>query len=324
MENTKITICSVCHSDENQKLLELNHNSVSRLNPEKNWIWMVADNTPDGKLSERMDTQKFQVVPGLTMQKLLSTLNPIFLEHKAGFHHSTAVHGMLPLIKTRFFLLLDSDLYMLRPNWINDVLEYMEKSSLAVFDVPWHPKWFKKPRYLPATHAIFVDSTKLKLTELNFFPQLSLEPAAWIKKLSLPRKIKNLVLGRVRVGLSRDMGFIIGEKLQNENLKYECAVPVFNPAFNILNFLLPDRFSYIPKKSGSYSKKDFNDFGYPSFPLLSLAEKFMWKEKPFSFHLRGHKSALGRGGETFDDLLKELKSILDAFFERDLDTGTKL
>ena len=222
MENLKLTICSVCHSEENRKLLELNHALASKLNPQKNWVWMVADNTPAGKLAEIMDPQKFKVVPGLTMEKLASSLNPVFLNMKAGFHHSTAVHGMIPYVKTRFFLLLDSDLYIVRPGWINEVLGHMEKEGLAAFDVPWHPRWYKKPRYLPATHSIFVDSLKFKLSELNFFPQLpSPRPAGRLKSLPLPAGLKNIFLGRTQIGVSRDMGFIIGEKLLNEGLKYE-------------------------------------------------------------------------------------------------------
>ena len=325
MENLKLTICSVCHSEENRKLLELNHALASKLNPQKNWVWMVADNTPAGKLAEIMDPQKFKVVPGLTMEKLVSSLNPVFLNMKAGFHHSTAVHGMIPYVKTRFFLLLDSDLYIVRPGWINEVLGHMEKEGLAAFDVPWHPRWYKKPRYLPATHSIFVDSLKLKLSELNFFPQLpSPRPAGRLKSLPLPAGLKNIFLGRTQIGVSRDMGFIIGEKLLNEGLKYECAIPVFRPEASLLNFLLPDRFSYAPKRRGSYTKTSFGDLGYPDYAFASGAEEFMWQGRPFCFHLRGHKTNLGRGGASFDNQINELRLVLSKFLERNLGAGAKL
>jgi len=325
MENLKLTICSVCHSEENRKLLELNHALASKLNPQKNWVWMVADNTPAGKLAEIMDPQKFKVVPGLTMEKLASSLNPVFLNMKAGFHHSTAVHGMIPYVKTRFFLLLDSDLYIVRPGWINEVLGHMEKEGLAAFDVPWHPRWYKKPRYLPATHSIFVDSLKFKLSELNFFPQLpSPRPAGRLKSLPLPAGLKNIFLGRTQIGVSRDMGFIIGEKLLNEGLKYECAIPVFRPEASLLNFLLPDRFSYAPKRRGSYTKTSFGDLGYPDYAFASGAEEFMWQGRPFCFHLRGHKTNLGRGGASFDNQINELRLVLSKFLERNLGAGAKL
>ena len=314
MENLKLTICSVCHSEENRKLLELNHALVSKLNPEKNWIWMVADNTPEGRLAEVIDQRKFKVVPGLTMEKLISSLDPVFSHMKAGFHHSTAVHGMISHVKTRFFLLLDSDLYIVRPGWINEVLGHMEKERLAVFDVPWHPRWYKKPRYLPATHSIFVDSQKLKLSELNFFPQLpSPRHARLLKSLPLPAGLKNIFLGRTQIGVSRDMGFIIGEKLQRDALKYECVLPVFRPKANILNFLLPDKFSYLPKKRRSYTKTSFGDLGYPDFALKNGAEEFMWQGRPFCFHLRGHKTNLGRGGALFDNQINELRLVLSKF-----------
>ncbi len=306
-------------------MLELNYALVSKLNPQKNWIWMVADNTPAGKLAEVMDPQKFKVVPGLTMEKLVSSLDPIFLHMKAGFHHSTAVHGMIPRVQTRFFLLLDSDLYIVRPGWINEVLSHMEKNDLAAFDVPWHPRWYKKPRYLPATHSIFVDSQKLKLSELNFFPQLpSSRPAGRLKSLPLQAGLKNIFLGRTQIGVSRDMGFIIGEKIQKEGLKYECVTPVFRPQKSILNFLLPDKFSYAPKKRGSYTKTNFGDLGYPDYAFASGAEEFMWQGRPFCFHLRGHQTNLGRGGQAFGGQLEELRLVLGKFLERNLGAGAKL
>ena len=286
---------------------------------------MVADNTPEGRLAEVMDPLKFKVVPGLTMEKLVSSLDPAFSHMKAGFHHSTAVHGMISHVKTRFFLLLDSDLYIVRPGWINEVLGHMEKERLAVFDVPWHPRWYKKPRYLPATHSIFVDSQKLKLSELNFFPQLpSPRQAGMLKSLPLPAGLKNIFLGRTQIGVSRDMGFIIGEKLQKEGLKYECVLPVFRPKASVLNFLLPDRFSYLPKKRGSYTKTSFGDLEYPDFALKNGAEEFMWQGRPFCFHLRGHKTNLGRGGTSFDNQISELKQVLEKFLECNQKAGAKL
>jgi len=303
----------------------LNHAIASKLNQEKNWIWMVADNTPEGRLAEVMDPLKFKVVPGLTMEKLVSSLDPAFSHMKAGFHHSTAVHGMISHVKTRFFLLLDSDLYIVRPGWINEVLGHMEKERLVAFDVPWHPRWYKKPRYLPATHSIFVDSQKLKLSELNFFPQLpSPRQAGMLKSLPLPAGLKNIFLGRTQIGVSRDMGFIIGEKLQKEGLKYECVLPVFRPKASVLNFLLPDRFSYLPKKRGSYTKTSFGDLEYPDFALKNGAEEFMWQGRPFCFHLRGHKTNLGRGGTSFDNQISELKQVLEKFLECNQKAGAKL
>ena len=61
--NYDITICSVYHSLEAKRLLELNYKFVKICNPDVAIRWIVADNTPSGFL-EKLNPQQFIVVPG--------------------------------------------------------------------------------------------------------------------------------------------------------------------------------------------------------------------------------------------------------------------
>lgn len=99
------------------------------------------------------------------------------------------------------------------------------------------------------------------------------------------------------IGSSRDTGYLLFQNY-SKNLKSECVQPVFNEMVKIvpryikspLNFrlekLLPDKWCYLPKRNNFYSEKGFADTGDPNL-LAHGWDEFLWKGKPFGFHMQG-------------------------------------
>ena len=162
MQNLDITICSVYHSLEAKRLLELNYDLVQKMNPNIQIQWIVADNTPKG-FTDKINENKFTIVPGA------DGFQPVPDWLIGSYHHSEAINNSLKHITTRFAVFLDIDFYILRKNWMRIVLAHMQKNDLALFGAPWHPVHIKKIRYFPGPHALFVDLKKVPISQIDFF-----------------------------------------------------------------------------------------------------------------------------------------------------------
>jgi hypothetical protein len=56
----------------------------------------------------------------------------------------------------------------------------------------------------------------------------------------------------------------------------------------LLDGLLPDRLSYRPKRRGSSTEVGFRERGYADVTAYGW-EEFIWKGRPFGFHVRGQQ-----------------------------------
>lgn len=291
MSTQELTICSVYHSLEAKRLLELNYEWTKKMNPGKELRWVVADNTPEG-YTEKIDPVTFIVMPGANHKESV----PSWLV--GSYHHSQAIAQSLPAIKTRFALFLDIDFYIVRYQWIDEILEHMKKNNLAFFGVPWHPAWTGKYRYFPAPHTMFVDTEKIPLDTLDFQPLYDdiLHPTAFTGMFRRVRKIKEGICTRVKIGASRDTGTRIYRRYyHNPSVKWECPQAVFDPdaggahpASSMIERILPDRFCYNPKRPDYYTKKGFRENGHADARTAGM-EEFMWRGAPYGFHVRGSK-----------------------------------
>lgn len=296
----ELTICSVYYSAANKKLLELNWDLVNKLNPDKNWVWLVADNTPP-ELGYKIDGKKFQLVEGARQEDLPGFIRPWM---RGSYHHTLAVNSSIKHIKTRFALFLDIDFYIVRPEWVREIIGYMKKNNLAFFGVPWHPRHIKKYRYFPAIHSLFVDLDKVPKNALNFLPQYEemLKPSFWTKITGRIRKaaFRFLSEDRRQIGQSYDSGYAIFKRYKDDKkIKVECPKPVFKPELDLKEYpialarynrvmekFLPDRLCFVPKKKDYYTNKSFSAGGY--FDAAGMGwEEFIWQGKPFGFHMRG-------------------------------------
>jgi len=305
---SELTICSVYYSEHSKKCLELNVELTKKANPKYNWTWIVGDNTL-GESKIKPQGKRLLIVPGTEVPDSMP------LGVRGSYHHAAALNKLLCYIKTRFVLFLDYDFYIIRPEWMKDVISHMMDNSLSFLGAPWHPKWHIKYRYFPCVHCLFVDLDKVSIQSIDFTPKFDKgitrleELKHWIPKnlslvlRSLAKVFRALTLrDRKSIGSSRDTGYALFRQYgQDSQVRCESVVPVFRsssdfrgPAYATLRLnrliekLLPDRLCFIPKKPGYYTETGFRELGY--FDTGSRQwEEFIWQGLPFGFHIRGYQ-----------------------------------
>lgn len=305
--NEGITICSVYHSLEAKRLLEVNYEFVTQRNPDMKIRWVVADNTPPD-FSSKIDPYKFIIVPGA------SEINSLLPWMWGSYRHARALKNTIPRITTRFALFLDIDFYIVLPSWMTVIPAYMQKQGLAFFGVPWHPSHERKWRYFPSPHTLFVDLTKIPRNALDFepifgdmiHPSLSMRIKESMRRNIIPSRIQR----RLDISAFSDTGYPIYRQFAGKT-KYECPQPVFRAVPSFLDRLLPDRLSFIPKRVGYFTRTGFGDLGYPNC-IARAWEEFMWQGHPYGFHIRGsHKLHNDIEGN-----IMRIHKVLDEFLKK--------
>ncbi len=287
-EHLDLTICSVYHSSEAKRLLELNYDVVKKMNPGVPIHWLVADNTPEG-FTDTIDEHKFTVVPGA------QGVRPVADWIVGSYRHSEAINSSLSHITTRFALFLDVDFYIIRKNWMKDVIRHMQDAHLAFFGAPWFPAHCIAIRYFPSHRALFVDLKQVPISKLDFRPCFDhmIHPTVLNRLVQKIKRIKSVVSRRMTIGTRQDTGFRIYRRFHRRT-RFECLTPVFVPAMDLCDIpearsvwekILPDFLSYIPKKTGYYTERGFGLTGFPDARAQGW-EEFMWRREPFGFHIR--------------------------------------
>ena len=260
------------------------------------------------------------------------------------YHHAESLGLALEGADTRFVIIMDPDFYVIRRGWIGDILGHMKDRDLALFGAPWSPRWRQKVRYVAAPHLMVIDREKCPLHRDILAPDLiaggrrfgsalwsefaaagpDARRSALVRILRRPiRAIGEDLRQRSEIGSARDTGHGLAQAFaQNPALTMELCQPVFSPgrdgfmppdvtplqANRLVESLLPDRLSYIPKRRGYVSRSGFAERGLPDFRGLGW-EEFLWRDAPFAFHIRGE---LNRSSEhsADGDLRHGLDSIL--------------
>jgi len=323
-----ITICSVYHSSETKKLVEMNYGLTKKKNPGVDFSWVLAENAPEDLLDKMPRNGNFTVIPGPEggLEKMYS-IYPRWIA--STFLHNGAMNMSIPHIKTRFGIFLDSDFYILEPNWIKKAIDHMQKNNLTFLGTPWHPKDYIKFRYFPCHQCLFVDFEKLK--ENGYKPEdIDFNPTGYGNSPGEPPKKRFGKLSRIinmfnfserrKIGTDKHTAHGVFEKFHKDGkTKFKVIPAVFKPekesypALNLVyifnkffEFFLPDKFCYIPKDTSYYSTKSFKDRGYGEI----FGEEFIWKDKPFAIHVRLQKKM--QKGAT----LPEIEAILNELFQR--------
>jgi hypothetical protein len=283
-----LTICTV--SFHNAAHLIANWELAERLNGNTRPTWIVAENTPEGSHGKLAASDpRFRVIPGAEGR------------HRDNYHHTIALQKTLTLVDTRFMLVLDPDFYIVRPRWAEDVLEHMVASGLAMFGVPWHPRYIDKYRYFPCVHCFFIDLDKVPVSDLDFRPTcadaVDGDKQAPDRSTALGRLLDTLALRHRRKDY-RDTGTRMFLRFAHDrNVKYECATPVYrlpedfpgkgNPLAlhsRLIEAVLPDSLCYVPKRRETFVRDGFLE------PIRNSSsahwEQFIWRKRPFGFHMR--------------------------------------
>ncbi len=312
----ELTICSVSY--KSGAYLELNREITRTLNPESPHRWLIAENTPED-LPYRLELSsdpRFTVIQGPEPIE-----RPKALKATASYHHASALNLLISQVNTRYALVLDPDFFVVRPQWIQQVLSHMQTQNLAFFGAPWFPLYLTKYRYFPCVHCMFIDLEKVDKAQLDFNPAIEEFQAPDIqtfysrkgvrRRMALhlqliiraytrnkKQRVESLMYNRRSVGASPDTGYRIYKDFHGKpDYLSECVQGAFDPmqdsnhwkkAFNRwIERQLPEELTYLPKDTRYYSTQHFRDLGYPDLHGHGWDE-FIWQGEPFGFHIRNY------------------------------------
>lgn len=338
-----ITICSLSHSRESRIQLERNFDLTRMLNPGARFQWLVGNNAIPGSAESRFEDPegRFTVYEGAGEQ---------FLDRRPGwksYRHGAGLAKLFPHVKTRFFAVLDPDFYIVKQNWIREVIAHMEQRGFTFFGSVWHPRYYAKYRYFPTVQCTFVNCEKVSPSDIDFMPGVMKERGPGKESLSWYRRLPVILqrpivyyplyyispFERHAIGGSQDIGYTFWRRFsaRRRDLSWGLLQPVFVPwresrfPHNILffpnaliEFFLPDRFSFYPKRRKYYSLSGFREMGYPDVRGRRFGwEEYLWQGKPFAFHLRGYRSGYQKetGGAALEGDLPLLDEILSRIRE---------
>jgi hypothetical protein len=261
-------------------------------------------------------------------------------KYLGSYHHAAGLRRALAAVRTRYAVVIDPDLYVIRPRWIGQVLAHMAREDLAVFGVPWSPRWYQKYRGFPCTHLMVVDLHRAPFARELLAPDLVGGGRRFASELltryaAAPRQGRAELLRRpwralaedlrqrASIGSARDTGYGLMQAFRARgDLRVGLAQAVFAPEDGFmppavgplqrnrfLEALLPDRKRYLPR-GGAWTRRGFADFGYPSMREHGW-EEFLWEGAPFAVHVRGElQRRPGRGGVDPDRVRAEIEGLL--------------
>lgn len=340
--NDKIDLTILSVNYKSKQYLDYNF-SLTKNNNKKNnihkWEWIIVNNSLDEFENFAKLNNNFRIITGVEMPDLDK-------EIRGSYHHAEALNKGLKYVDSRFLLVLDPDFYIIRNNWIAEVLNYMVKKELAFFGAPWHPKYITKYRYFPCVHCMFIDLHKVSKNDLNFMPELIKTTSSnasadkldffnylWhiYSQLHKPfygifkpifGNIFNNLYARSAIGCSNDTGVKLYRKFfHDKKIKREMLKPVYKSEkrnlpkqysdhYKLTKFfdkILPDKLSYLPKKEHYFTKNGFKEHNYFDANAAGYDE-FMWQEKIFGLHLRNYLAKKNAG---YNNHVQNIKQIVN-------------
>jgi hypothetical protein len=325
-KNQKLTICSVSYNSWD--LLNINWDLVSLLNRENsNWTWVIVNNqiktTPN--YHPFLRNPKCFITDGEQLDNRLPIKYRGSFHHGVGLNkslsHIKTRFGLF--LDPDFFIvfgkdwinsivnhMLQNDLSFFGPPWHPKwYIKYryfpcphclfIDLKKVPIESLDFTPDYgindFSKSKNLKRSER---GSVKENMTSAPSHGN-GLRPIKGFYRL-----MKKMSIGKRKrsIGRSRDTGFKIYWRYgHNPKVKHNGPIPVYKPYSNpsterfivsplnrFIELFLPDRLTYRPKRSHLYSRKGFKELGYPDIDGLGW-EEFLWKGKPFGFHLRGQK-----------------------------------
>ncbi len=279
-----LTIISVKYGSS--QWLAKNLEFTQAQNPDSKLQWLIVNNDNDPNF--------------VCSQTVLPAVPRGDQKDKGSYHHAAAIMSTLPLVKTRFLLVLDHDFFILRRNWIDEITQHMMARELSFFGSVWHPKWTYQYRYFPSVHCFFVDLERVNIHELNFMPDIG---GDWLDNIiSHPRlPLPEFLRTRLQIGNFRDTGWRIYQRFKRHT--FETVIPHFNAQPKPF---IPERFSLIPTKVNSFTRTSFLSTT-SRYAYKNGWEEFFWQAQPFGLHLR----LVGRNAIHDDE--NELNRILEMY-----------
>jgi hypothetical protein len=273
----------------------------------------------------------------------------LLTKYLASYHHASGLDIALEHVRTRYAVVIDPDLYVVRPDWLHDVIAWMSEHDLALFGTPWNPRWYQKVRYFPCSHLMVIDLQKYPWRRDMLMPDLVRSGIKYVSRFWLdyagaaegPRRSAAYLLRhalhamredmrqRATIQVSRDTGYRMFEEFRRRpelragTVQAVCAPdedfqpPAVTRLQRALDRILPDRWSYMPKRADHMTAKGFGAFGYPDCRSLGW-EEFLWKGEPFAFHVRGELQRQSSGVMDDVEVWNRLNAVLRRLGRREI------
>lgn len=301
-----LTICSVAFRAK--ACLDANANLIRALNPDAPPPqWLLFDNNTDPSEAISDGDARFSVV------------RPNSRDVDMGYEHALGISALLSKVRTRFLLILDPDCFIVMPDWVRQVPEYMDRHQLGFFGTPINPRRHNSYRYFPYMVCMFVDLARVPPGELNFVPDV------WNLRTAITYRMRKALAGIPKIGLLfrwllteqwKTNGWRIKEKYGRGDLvKHESVQGVWDVAEavppgikRLVHTLTPGSVSPVPKLANYCSPVGFASMGAPDLAALGW-EEFVWRGEPFAFHVG---SAHGKPGKYERDLARVLHTFADS------------
>lgn len=313
-----LTICSVVFGEG--PLIELNRRLTMSLNPGADLRWRVVRNLPvqDADRSEELEAH-FEVLDGVELD-----LDEVGTRSPRSYHHGLAMNLLAAGLTTRYVLYLDPDCFIVRRDWIAEVLSHMAERRLATFGVPYHPRTPQKTRYIPCGVGMFVDTERFPVSDLDWTPGTADERIERASATGALRRMLQAVLPedtsrrRLMGGASVDTGLEVYLRHQAGEIPTETVQPVMLPTYlrsafkhpreRALEVLLPDTYCYLPKRPGYMTDRGFATYGFVDTASMGI-EEYVWRDEPFALHLRGGPPSLRSDSGALVDLLEQFAPV---------------
>lgn len=290
-------------------LIALNRLHTQKLNSSSG-KWLIVENTPeeDYDLASLKNESDVRIIAGSHLP-----ITPSFAS--GSYHHSAALNLGMRYVDTEFVLVIDPDFFMVRSNWIRDVIQHMRSEGLSFFGVPWAPKMWKKFRDFPCIHCMFINLKKVDKSTLDFTPQLGcISPrsySVWSKFVQLSNdgrflkawsffvcNIPRLLVEEIHMlrdlESARDTGVLLSDKYKkNTEHRSEVVAPVFPVNPYAVHPKGPSKYFHfgktlLKKKIVDYESCVMVESEYGNYsPSQFGYDEFAWCSKLFGFHAKG-------------------------------------
>ncbi len=307
-----LTIISVVFRDTffMQQNLEL----TSRLNPGFAGKWLVVDNSPPLAVHPP---------PGLDARMIEGARPPQKTGDRGSLHHALGLEKALAMTGTRFVLLLDHDLYVVRRNWIAELLEHVVREGIGIFGATWHPRWFYQYAGFPSVHFMLIDLAKVPKATLDLKPT---SDSDWwgltLRKKKAPwgGRWPDWLRDTLRAHRLRDTGWQVYRRYRRQaSVKIGMLTPHYVPpdtrrrrAERTFLFFLPDTWRHYPRRADSYTQDSLLKTMLPE-AYDDGWEDFFWRGEPFAVHLRRVGRRMRKANHSADeDLLKSFLARISA------------
>jgi len=250
--------------------LMYNIGAVRSFNPNSHHKWVLVDNSSGGDDFSKIEGEDITIYGGLNEE----FLRPFFLKQVSASNGISIDFGVRKS-DTRFICVMDPDFFVVYPNWIDAVIEYMKEAGVGILSAPYHPVWYEKA-HRATGHFAVIDTSRVPKALIDFTPSMD---DFYASNPSLPKWLGK----RRHIRRFHDCGSQLEERFGDE---MEYLVPLYDYRLNsrinavdrLWDRILPKRWRMGDKNATVIEVEIKGDLG--------AGEVYFWRGYPFALHLR--------------------------------------